>query len=122
LAGGGKVTLVALDLCCGLGGWANGFIQEGWRVIGVDIVDFSKRYPGEFVLANVLTWSSYRDIIPRPCVVLASTPCDEFARWGMPWTRKRNPPPPSLALWNRAEEIARELGAKLIRENVRAAQ
>lgn len=40
----------------------------------------------------------------------------------MPWTRKRNPPVPSLALWNRAEYIARELKVPIVQENVRGAQ
>ena len=30
---------IALDLCSGLGGWAEGLESEGWAVIRVDIVD-----------------------------------------------------------------------------------
>ncbi len=30
-----------LDLCCGLGGWSEGFLAAGWRCVGVDLADFS---------------------------------------------------------------------------------
>lgn len=113
-------TLIALDLCCGRGGWAAGFIAQGWRVIGVDIDDFSAVYPGEFIQADLMTWEGWRGIPAR--VVVASTPCEEFSRWAMPWTRARNPPQPSLALWNRAKFIADTLGVPIVQENVRAAQ
>ena len=45
---------LAIDLFCGLGGWAEGFVAEGYRVIGFDINPrFASVYPGEFVLADV---------------------------------------------------------------------
>lgn len=112
---------IALDLCCGIGGWAKGLLLEGWQVIGVDIIDFSKEYPGEFIRADLLLWEGWRYIQGIELVV-ASTPCDEFSRWGMPWTRKRNPPAPSLALYIRAAQIAKNLRVPIIQENVRAAQ
>lgn len=109
-----------LDLCCGLGGWARGFLAEGWRVIGVDCQDFSQVYPGEFVQADILTWTGWRDL--EVDLVVASPPCEEFSRWCMPWTRAKNPPPPDLRLWHRCEYIAKELKAPLIIENVRTAR
>jgi len=109
-----------LDLYCGLGGWAEGFILEGWYVIGVDIGDFSKSYPGKFIRADLTIWKNWRGI-PAD-LVISSAPCDEFARWSMPWTRARKPPKPSLKLWNIGHEIASGLGVPLIRENVRGAQ
>ena len=42
---------LAIDLFCGLGGWAEGFLAEGWRIIGFD--NEPKPYPGEFVLQDV---------------------------------------------------------------------
>jgi ubiquinone/menaquinone biosynthesis C-methylase UbiE len=50
------VTLKCLDLCCGKGGWAKGFISEGWEIVGVDLADFSAHYPGRFIRADLLTW------------------------------------------------------------------
>lgn len=111
---------LALDCCCGKGGWAKGFIAAGWRVVGVDLADFSNDYPGEFIQANLLTWEDWRKI-PIECVV-ASAPCEEFSRWAMPWTRAKNPPEPNLDLVNRCKFIAKELGVPIVMENVRAAQ
>ena len=41
-----------LDLYCGLGGWAVGFLEKGHNVTGYDIMDFSEKYPGKFVKAD----------------------------------------------------------------------
>lgn len=110
----GHMKPIALDLCCGLGGWARGFIAEGWHIIGV------ADYPGEFVQADLLQWEGWRTIPAR--IVVSSTPCEQFSRWGMPWTRARNPSAPDLSLWKRAEFIAQSLDVPLIQENVRSAQ
>jgi hypothetical protein len=112
--------MIALDLCCGRGGWARGLMQEGWEVIGVDLADFSKWYPGKFVQANLLTWEGWRTSGAK--LIVASPPCEEFSRWGMPWTRARNPPQPSLALVERCRDIAEQLDVPFILENVRDAQ
>ena len=109
-----------LDLCCGLGGWSDGFLAAGWRCVGVDLADFSASYPGEFVQADLLTWEGWREL--RPLVVMSSPPCEEFSRWCMPWTRAKQPPQPDLSLWRRAEFIGRTLKAPLVQENVRGAQ
>jgi len=115
-----RMKPLAIDLCCGLGGWTRGLLLEGWRVVGVDIEDFSDRYPGQFVQADLLTWEGWRRL--PAALVVASTPCDQFSRFGMPWTRKKNPPQPSFELWDRAFYIGRTLGVPTIQQNVRAAQ
>ena len=49
---------LAIDLYCGLGGWAEGFLADGWDVIGFDIERHaygSERYPAQLVLQDVLT-------------------------------------------------------------------
>lgn len=117
-----------LDLCCGLGGWADGFLREGWEVVGVDNADFSARYPGRFVRADLLQWEGWRTpqelLRPGSCfaLVVASPPCDQFSRFSMPWTRAKNPPPPDMRLVDRCRFIAREMGLPLVLENVRGAQ
>ena len=111
-----------VDLCCGTGGWTAAFLGRH-EVIGVDLIH-DPRYPREatFLQADVLTLDGAR--FRGAELVVASTPCDEFAPFGMPWTRRRNPPYPrhGIALFRAAERIAREAGARLILENVRAAQ
>jgi hypothetical protein len=52
------VKPLAIDLYCGLGGWAEGFLLEGYRVIGFDIErhDYGTGgYPGQLVLQDVTT-------------------------------------------------------------------
>lgn len=44
----------ALDLFCGGGGAALGLMRAGYDVVGVDIVDHSDVYPGEFIQADAL--------------------------------------------------------------------
>jgi len=49
---------LAIDLFCGLGGWTEGLLAEGWQVIGFDIeqhVYGEHRYPAQLVIQNVLT-------------------------------------------------------------------
>jgi len=112
--------MLLLDLYCGLGGWSLGFAFSGWKCIGVDLQDFSAGYPGKFIQANVLTWDGWEHL--KPDLIVASPPCEQFSRHDMPWTRKRNPAPPDLALWHRALFIATELDVPFIIENVRGAQ
>lgn len=43
---------LAIDLYCGLGGWTEGLLAEGYRVIGFDIeqhVYGEHRYPAQLV-------------------------------------------------------------------------
>jgi hypothetical protein len=115
-----KAKPLMLDLCCGLGGWSKGFIKEGWRCVGVDLFDFGAKYPGEFIQYDLLAWEGWR--VLAPVVIMSSTPCEEFSRHDMPWTRRRNPPSPDLRLWKRSQYIAAVLGVPIVMENVRGAQ
>ena len=110
---------LALDLCCGLGGWTRGFLKAGWDVVGVDIKRFNK-YPADQIVADVTTLVLPSDI--RPQMVVASPPCEEFSRHDQPWTRKKNPPPPDLSIWRACERIAASLHVPIVIENVRGAQ
>lgn len=111
------MTPAVLDLCCGLGGWARGFLDAGWIVVGVDVEPLP--YPGHFVLGDL------REFDPEPwrgvSLVVASPPCEEFSRHSMPWTRAKNPPPPDLSLVEACHRIARTLGVPLVLENVKGA-
>jgi hypothetical protein len=58
---------LCIDLFCGLGGWTEGFLSEGWDVVGFDIERHQygdQRYPAQLVLQDVLTLhgSQFRNI------------------------------------------------------------
>ncbi len=120
---------VAIDLYCGLGGWADGFLSEGYRVIGFDIEahDYGTGgYPGELVLRDVrsIHGSEFKDA----AVIVASPPCQAYSYRAMPWQRAKALPPPDNTLFEACFRIQREASEAagryipLIVENVRGAQ
>ena len=81
------MTPLAIDLYCGLGGWTEGLLAEGYRVIGFDIeqhVYGEHRYPAQLVLQDVLTLhgSQFKDA----ALIVASPPCQEYSYMAMPWS------------------------------------
>ena len=81
---------LCVDLFCGLGGWADGFLAENYDVIGFDIerhVYGEHRYPAQLVLQDVLTLhgSQFRDA----SLIVASPPCQEFSYMAMPWSKAK---------------------------------
>lgn len=81
---------LAVDLCCGLGGWTEGLLQEGYRARGYDIEAHEygdERYPGELVLKSIL------DLDGAECadadLIVASPPCTEYSYMAMPWSRAK---------------------------------
>jgi hypothetical protein len=109
---------LAFDLCCGLGGWAEGFLAEGYEVIGFDVE--RRPYPGHLVLQDVRTLDGSR--FCGASVIVASPPCQEFSYRDLPWGRLRTLPEPDLSIWRACERIAREADRPLVIENVRGAQ
>lgn len=86
----GTTRALAIDLFCGLGGWAEGLLAEGYDVIGFDIerhVYGEHRYPGQLVIQDVLTLhgSQFRDAT----LIVASPPCQEYSYMAMPWRRAK---------------------------------
>jgi hypothetical protein len=123
--------LICYDLYCGLGGWTEGFLANGYRCIGFDIEahDYgTARYPGELRLRDVrsIHGSELKD---ATCIV-GSSPCQEFSYRAMPWKRAKALPPPYLGieLFNHQFRIQREASEAaghiipLVVENVRGAQ
>lgn len=84
------MSLLAVDLFCGLGGWTEGLQAEGWHVIGNDIeqhVYGEDRYPGSLWLqdARTIHGSQFR----RANLIVASPPCQKYSYMAMPWTRAK---------------------------------
>jgi hypothetical protein len=81
---------LAIDLCCGLGGWTEGLLAEGWRVRGYDIEAHEygdEKYPAELVLRNVL--EMHGSEIADADLIVASPPCTEYSYMAMPWSRAK---------------------------------
>lgn len=81
---------VAIDLFCGLGGWTDGLMAEGYDVIGYDIerhVYGDHAYPAKLILADVreLSGADFKDA----SLIVASPPCQEYSYMAMPWTRAK---------------------------------
>lgn len=79
---------IAVDLFCGLGGWAEGLLASGWDVVGFDIerhVYGEHCYPAQLVLQDVHTvyGSQFRNV----GLIVASPPCQEFSYMAMPFSR-----------------------------------
>lgn len=79
---------VAVDLFCGLGGWAEGLMSAGMEVVGFDNerhVYGDHRYPAQLVIQDVRTLdgSRFRDV----ALIVASPPCVEYSYMAMPWKR-----------------------------------
>jgi hypothetical protein len=86
-AGGAFIRPLAIDLFCGLGGWSEGLLAEGWCVIGYDIEAHEygdQKYPGELVLQDVMTihGSQFKDAD----LIVASPPCQNYSYMAMPWS------------------------------------
>lgn len=79
-----------VDLFCGLGGWTEGGLAEGYFVAGFDIEEHvygEARYPGHLVIQDVTTLhgSQFKDA----ALIVASPPCQKYSYMAMPWTRSK---------------------------------
>jgi len=130
---------ICIDLFCGLGGWTEGFLAEGYQVFGFDNerhVYGEHRYPGELVLQDVLTLDGRQ--FRHAAVIVASPPCQAYSYMAMPWRRAK-----TEAAWQRwfrdsgspfadpftlnelfdaCFRIAEEAGVPIVVENVKGAQ
>jgi len=97
----------AIDLFCGLGGWTDGLLAEGYDVTGYDIEEHAYgdlRYQGNLVLQDVATLhgAQFADV----ALIVASPPCQEYSYMAMPWKRAK-----AKAAAIRADETGEKLAA-----------
>lgn len=125
---------IAVDLYCGLGGWAEGFLAENFFVVGFDVErhDYGTGgYPGQLVLQDVLSLHGRQ--FKDAAVIVASPPCTEPSYRAMPWKRAKalnaiGPPHKFIELFQACFRIQREASEAagrhipLIVENVVGAQ
>jgi len=81
---------LCIDLFCGLGGWTEGFLAEGYDVVGFDNtrhVYGEARYPGQLVIQDVLTLHGSQ-FAGAACIV-CSPPCQAYSYMAMPWSRAK---------------------------------
>jgi len=120
---------MAIDLFCGLGGWTEGLLAEGYYVVGFDNVRHvygEHRYPAQLVLQDVLTLHGRQ--FKDAALIVASPPCQAYSYRAMPWKRAKALPPPDNSLFEACFRIQREANEAaghhipLIVENVKGAQ
>lgn len=100
---------LAVDLFCGLGGWTEGLLAEGYNVVGFDNERHcygEARYPAQLVIQDVLTLhgAQFKDA----ALIVASPPCQAYSYRAMPWKRAKALPPPSNELFEACFRIQRE--------------
>ena len=123
---------LAIDLFCGLGGWTEGLLAEGYYVVGFDIerhVYGEHKYPAQLVIQDVLTLDGRQ--FKDAALIVASPPCQEYSYMAMPWTRAKERARKYRegeldvkdlnALFDAAVRIGKEAGVPTVIENVRGA-
>lgn len=120
---------LAVDLFCGLGGWTEGLLAEGYRVVGFDNErhDYGEaHYPAQLVIQDVLTLHGRQ--FKDAALIVASPPCQAYSYRAMPWKRAKALPPPDNTLFEACFRIQREASeaaghlVPMVVENVRGAQ
>lgn len=81
---------IAYDICCGLGGWTEALLDEGYRVIGFDVEahDYGTGgYPGELRLRDITT--IHGSELKDAALIVCSPPCQRYSYMAMPWSRAK---------------------------------
>lgn len=120
---------LAIDLFCGLGGWTEGLLVEGYYVVGFDIERHEygdAKYPAQLVIQDVLTLHGRQ--FKDAALIVASPPCQAYSYRAMPWKRAKALPPPDNSLFDACFRIQREASEAaghhipMVVENVKGAQ
>lgn len=90
-----KKQRVMWDLCSGLGGWSEAFVQAGWVVIRVEVNPALEYVPFTRIW-DVKEWVDWIDDLPHPELVVASPPCTEFST--ADWRKDRETLKPDMSI------------------------
>lgn len=106
-----------LDLFCGQGGAAAGYIAAGFDVTGVDLANHAKRYPGEFIQSDAIAFLAAHGSAFD--VIHASPPCQGYsiATAGNPEARAKH-----VRLIAATRELLHLTGRPWVIENVEQAR
>lgn len=77
-----------IDLFCGRGGWTRAAMKRGWTCYGFDCT--KHEYPGEQVLTWLPCQTATLETL-KPDLIVASPPCEDFARKHLPWIKLIGP-------------------------------
>ena len=69
---------VVWDLCSGLGGWSEAFVQDEWIVIRMDN-NYDLMHIPFTQQVDIRNWADWIEHFPKPNLILASPPCTEFS-------------------------------------------
>jgi hypothetical protein len=100
---------LAIDLFCGLGGWTEGLLAEGFDVVGFDNMRHvygEAKYPAQLVIQDVLTIHGAQ--FKNAALIVASPPCQAYSYRAMPWKKAKALPPPDNTLFEACFRIQRE--------------
>lgn len=86
---------VMWDLCSGLGGWSEAFVQAGWVVIRIEVNPALEYVPFTRIW-DVKEWVDWIDDLPHPDLVVASPPCTEFST--ADWRKDRETLKPDMSI------------------------
>jgi len=113
-----------IDLCSGLGGFSEAFLNRSWKVIRIDNDPQFKDIP--YTIIYDVQDDGIFDILPDHAdVIVASPPCTEFTKASLPRTWKcniKNPPNPDTSLLKSILQIIERINPTFYCiENVRGA-
>src|SRR5271155_3232492 len=100
---------LAIDLFCGLGGWTEGLLAEGYYVVGFDNMQHvygEHRYPAQLVIQDVLTLHGRQ--FKDAALIVASPPCQAYSWRASPGKAAKAAPAPDNSLFEACFRIQRE--------------
>jgi len=98
LSGEKRTHMKALDLFCGLGGWSDGLVMEGFEVLGVEIEPkIARLYKHPVLVEDVRNLKGSQ--FPGYDLIVGSPPCRDFSYHAIFHGHKwKNPPSPENGL------------------------